>query len=121
MPRAEPRDERQQRVHGRLVGADQHAPPPQVPQLAHRLLGLLRQPHQPLRILAEHAARLGQRALLGRAVEQPLAQLVLEAPDGLADRRLGAVQLGRGSREASLGATVRNTWSSDRSMRFTYK
>ena len=89
-------------MHGRLVGPDEHAPAAQVAQLAHGLLGFLRQPHQPLRVLAQHAAGLGERPLLGRSIEQALAQLVLQAPDGLAHRRLRAVQLGGRPRETAL-------------------
>ena len=50
-------DERQQRVHGRLVGADEHAPAPQIAQLAHRRLGFLGQPDQPLGVVAAAPAR----------------------------------------------------------------
>ena len=54
-----------------------------------RLVG---EPEQPLRVVLQQAAGLGQRAVAGRAVEQPLAELVLEPADRLADGRLGAVQ-----------------------------
>ena len=62
--RAEAPDERQQRVDRGLVGADEDPPAPQVAQLADGLLGLLGQPHQPLRVLPQHAARLRERPLL---------------------------------------------------------
>ena len=101
--RAEAADERQERVHGAFVGSDEHAAAPQVAQLAHGGLGFFAEAHQPLRVVAQHAARLGQRALLRRAVEEPLAELVLEPADGLADRGLGAVELGRRPRKAALG------------------
>ena len=55
---AEPRDERQQRVDGGLVGADEHAAAAQIAQLAHRRLGLLRQAHEPLAVVLQHLARL---------------------------------------------------------------
>ena len=100
---AEAVDERQQRVHRAFVRADEHAAAAQVAQLADGLLGFFREAHQPLRVVAQHAAGLGQRALLRRSVEQPLAELVLEPPDGLADGRLGPMQLGRGPRKAALG------------------
>ena len=55
------------------------------------------QPQQPLRVVLEQAAGLGQRAVAGRPVEQPLPQLILDAPDRLADGRLGPVEpAGRG-------------------------
>ena len=91
-------------MHGRLVGADEHAPAPQVAQLAHGRLGLLREAHQPLR-RSRSSTRPASVSVpsLADAVEEPLAELVLEAPDGLADGRLGAVELGGGPREAALG------------------
>ena len=98
----EPRHQRQQRVHRRFVGADQHAAAPQVAQLAHRRLGFFGQPHQPLAVVLQHPAGVGQRAALRRAVEQLLAEVVFEAPHRLADGRLGAVDLGRGARKAAL-------------------
>ena len=103
MDRPEAPDEREQRVHRGLVGADEHAPAPQVAELTDRLLGLLRQAHQPLGILAQHPAGLGQRPLLRRTIEEALTQLVLEPPNRLADRRLRAVQLRCRTREAALG------------------
>ena len=96
-------DERQQRVHRAFVCSHEHTPAAQVPQFAHGLLRFVRETHQPLRIIAQHAAGLGQRSLLGRSIEQALAELVLETADGLADSWLGTMQLGRGARKASLG------------------
>ena len=96
-------DQRQQHVHAALVRSDQHASALQVPQLADGQLRLLRQPLEPLGVVAQHPPRLGQRAVLRRAIEQPLPHLVLEPADGLADGRLGAVQLRRGARKAALG------------------
>ena len=98
----EARHQRQQRVHGRLVGADQHAAAAQVAQLAHRRFGLLGEPHEPLPVVLQHAARVGQRAALRRAVEQLLAEVGFETPDGLADGRLRAMHLGGGARKAAL-------------------
>ena len=45
----------------------------------------------------EQAPGIGQRRVFGGAVEQPLADRLLETADGLADRRLGAVQFHRGA------------------------
>jgi hypothetical protein len=45
---AEAPDQRQQRVDGRFVGADQHASAPQVAQLPHGRFGLLGQTHETL-------------------------------------------------------------------------
>ena len=101
--RAEPFDDRQQDVHGPFVGADQHAPAPQVLQLADRARGLRAQCREALRVVQQELARLGQPAALRGAVEQAFVQLVLEPPDGLADGRLRAVQPLRRAREAALG------------------
>ena len=89
-------------MHRAFVRADEHAAASQVPQLADRLLRFVRETHQALRIVAQHTAGLGQRPLLGRSIEQPLTELVLETPDRLADRRLGTMQLCRGARKAAL-------------------
>ena len=101
-PVAEAADERQQRVHGGFVGADEHAAAAQVAQLAHRRFGFLGQPHQPLPVVLQHLAGVGQRAGLRRSIEELLAQVDFEAANGLADGRLGAVDLGRGPRETPL-------------------
>ena len=99
---AEARDERQQRVDRRLVGADEHAAAPHIAQLAHGRLGLLREPHQPLPVVLQHAAGFGQRPGLRRAIEQLLAELDFEPADRLAHRRLRAVHFRGGAREAAL-------------------
>ncbi len=99
---AEARDQRQQGVHGGLVGADEHAAAPQIAQLAHRRLGFLRQADEPLPVVLQHLPRLGQRAGLRRAVEQLLAELQLEPPDRLADGGLGAVHFCGGARKTAL-------------------
>ena len=89
-------------MNRRFVGADQHAAAPQVAQIAHRRLGFLGEPDEPLPVVLEHPARLGQRAGLRRSIEQLLAQIGFEPPHRLADRRLGPVDLGRRAREAAL-------------------
>ena len=94
-------DQRQQHVHAALVRSDQHAAALQVAQLAHRELRLFREPLQPLGVVAQHAPRLRQRAVFGRAVEQPLPHFLFEAANRLADGGLGAVQLRGGARKAA--------------------
>ncbi len=94
MQRREPLDERQQRVHGGLVGADDDAAAPDLLQLPDRRLGLAGEPEQPLRVVLQQPPGLGQRAVSRGPVEQLLAQLVLEPPDRLADGRLGPVEPG---------------------------
>ena len=103
MVRAEALDDGKQDVHGPFVGADQHPAPPQVLQLANGALGLRLELHEALRVVEQQLARLGQSAALRRAIEQPLVELVLEAPDRLADGRLRPVQPFRRAREAALG------------------
>ena len=75
----------------------------QVAQVADRRLRLLGQPHQPLGVVEQHAARFGELAVLRRTVEQPFAEVLLEAANGLADGRLGAMEPRRGPRKAPLG------------------
>ncbi len=94
-------DQRQQHVDAALVRSDQHAAALQVAQLADRQLRLFRKPLQPLGVVAQHAPGLGQRAVLRRAIEQPLPHFVFETADGLADGGLGAVQLRGGARKAA--------------------
>jgi hypothetical protein len=89
-------------VDSRLVGADEHAPAPEVAQVADRRLRLLGEPDESMTVVLQHAACLGQGAGLRRAIEELLAQLHLEAAHGLADRRLGPMHLRRGAREAPL-------------------
>ena len=98
----EPLDQRQQDVDAALVRPDQHAATLQIAQLADRQLRLFRKPLQPLGILPQHPPGLGQRAVLRRSIEEALADLVLETPDGLADGGLGAVQLRGGAGKAAL-------------------
>ena len=107
-------------MHGGFVGADEHAAAPQIAQLAHRRLSFLCEPHEALTVVLEHAARVGQRAAFRRAVEQVLTQVVLEAPDRLADRRLRAMDLGRGAGEAALLATARKIRRAARSINVDY-
>ena len=106
---AEAGDQRQHGVHRRLVGANQHAAAAQVAQVLDRALGLLGQAQQALGVVAEEPAGVGQGGVLGGAVEQPLADAVLEPADRLADRRLGAVQLHRRPGEAPLGGDLQET------------
>ena len=65
--------------------------------------GLAGQPEQALGVVLQQAAGLGQRAVAGRAVEQPLAQLVLDPADRLADGRLGPVKPPGGGGETPVG------------------
>ena len=75
---------------------------PDLLELAHGQFGVGRQPQQPRRIVLEQHACLGERAVAGSAIEQPVSDGILEPADSLADGRLGAVQLPRRDREAPL-------------------
>ena len=99
---AEPGDERQQRVDRRLVRADEHPAAAQVAQVAHGRFGFFSQAHEPMAVVLEHLARFGERAGLRRPIEQLLAELGFEPPDGLAHRGLRPMHLGGRAREASL-------------------
>ena len=55
-------DERQQRVDRRFIRPDEHAAAPQITQLAHGRLGLFGQTHEPLAVVLQHLAGVGQRA-----------------------------------------------------------
>src|SRR6185369_5951690 len=81
---------------------DEHASAPQVAQFAHRGLSFFGKPHEPLAVVLQDLARVGEGAALRRAVEQLLAEVDLEAADRLADRRLRAVHFGRRTRETAL-------------------
>ena len=99
---AEALDQRQEHVDRGLVGADEDPAALEVAQVADRRFGLFGEPHQTLRVVEEHPAGLGELAVLGRAIEEPLAEVVLETADRLADRRLRAMQARGGAREAAL-------------------
>ena len=94
---AEALDERQEHVHASFVRSDEHAPALQVSQLANRELRLLGEALEPFGIAAQHAPRLCEGAVFRRSIEQPLPDFVLEAADGLADRRLGPMELDGGA------------------------
>jgi len=96
-----PRDDRQQRVDGRLVRANEHAAAAQVAQIADRRLGFLGEPHQPLPVVLQHPAGLGERSGLRGSIEELLAQLQFETANGLADGGLRAVHLRCRPREAA--------------------
>ena len=100
---AVPLNERQDGMDRGFVGADEHAAPPQVPQVLDRGFGFFGEPQQALGVVAQEPAGVGQRGVLGGPVEQPLADAFLETPHRLADRRLGAVKLHGGPRKAPFG------------------
>src|SRR6185295_11723191 len=86
-----------------LVRSDEDTAPLKLAQLTHRALRLFGETLQPFRIIPQHPPGFSERAVLRRAIEQPLPHRFLEAADGLADRRLSSMQLRGGAREAALG------------------
>jgi hypothetical protein len=52
-------------------------------------------------MLGQHDASLGELPVLHRPIEQPLAEILLEPPDRLADRRLRTIGSRRRLGEAS--------------------
>ena len=96
-------DDRQQRMDGGFVGADDDAAAAHLLELADGELGVGGEGQQAAGIVLEEAAGLGQRAVARRAVEQAIPELFFEAFDGLADRRLGPVELLCGLGKTSLG------------------
>ena len=90
------------RIHTFIATSDLHAAASQLLQLAHRAFGCILQARQPFRVVEQDRARLGQPSPLGRPVEQPLAKLIFQPSNRLADGRLRAVQTGSGAREAAL-------------------
>ena len=72
-------------------------------QLLDGRLRLVGQAQEPLGVILEEAARLGQGTVAGGAVEQALAELVLDPAHRLADGRLGSMEPPRRSGEAPFG------------------
>jgi hypothetical protein len=61
-------DQREENVDPAFIGPDEHAPPLEIAQFAHRQLRLFGKPMELLGIVAEHPAGLGQRPIFGRAL-----------------------------------------------------
>ena len=76
---------------------------PELLQLAHGVLGFLPQSGEPLGVVKQDGACLGQSPALRRPVEEAFAQLPFKPADCLADGRLGAVETRGGPREAVFG------------------
>jgi len=90
---AEALSKRKNDVDGRFVDPDEDTSATQVAELLHGGLRFFREPEQPVGVIAEEASRVGQRGILGGAVEQPLADTLLQPPHSLANRRLSPVEL----------------------------
>ncbi len=96
MQAAELGQHRQQVERGKFVGGDAQLAALQLAQFGQRSGGIVTQVEQPLGILLQHAPGIGEQAFAGGAVEQRLADFLFQLVNGLADRRLGAMQLFRG-------------------------
>ena len=92
----------EQRVNCGFVGADNYSAAPNLLQFANGDFGVRGEGQQPGRVLEQEPPGLGQGAVAHRPIEKPVAQLFLEPPNRLADRRLRPVQLLRRHREAAL-------------------
>jgi hypothetical protein len=97
---AEPGDEREDDVDRGFVGADQDAPTTEVTEVLDGNLCFLGKAEQALGVVAQEPSGVGQGGVLGRPVEQPLADALLQPPHRLTDGRLGAVQLHGSAGEA---------------------
>ena len=88
-------------MDGRLVGADEHASPAQIAQLAHGRLGLFREAYEPLAVVLQNLSGVGERAGLRRPIEELLAEIEFEPSHGLTDCRLRPVHFGGSPRETA--------------------
>jgi hypothetical protein len=64
---AEARDQREHRVHRRLVAADEHAAAAEIAQVPHGMLRLFGESQQAVGVIAEQAPRVGEGGVLGGA------------------------------------------------------
>src|SRR5262245_38889180 len=85
-----------------LVGANHDTAPPVLLELADGGLSLSGKAQQSGCVFLQQGARLGQRAVSGRPVEELVAEFVFQAPDSLADGRLCAVKLLGSLRETAI-------------------
>ena len=89
------RQHRQQIKRGEFVGGDGQLAALQFAQFGQRLGGVVAQIQQPLGVFLQNASCVGEQAVARGTVEERLADFVFQLVDGLADRRLGAIQLFR--------------------------
>ncbi len=93
---------RQQVKAGVFVGGEQQTAAVERTQLVERVGRLVAKRQQPLRIVAQQLACLGERAVARSALKKDFAKVALEFADDLAYRRLGPVQSRRRAGEAAL-------------------
>ena len=88
---------RQQIERCKFVSGDGQLAALQLAKFRQRSRGDIAQIQQALGVFLQDAPRVGQQAVAGRAIEQRLADVLFQLVNGLAHRRLGAVQLFRGA------------------------
>ena len=93
---------RQQAVHRRLVGADDHPAAPDLLQLPDGRFGVGGQAEEPLRVVLQQPAGLGQRAVADERSNSRSPSSSSSRRMRLADGGLGPVQLLRRGRETAL-------------------
>ena len=95
-------DDRQQKKYGVLIGADGDLAVVKITHLDQGSLGRVPQIQHLAGVIEQDLAGEGERTVLGRAVKKALTDLGLEPSDGLADRRLSAVEHLGGPRKTAL-------------------
>ena len=98
----EARQRRNQRMDGAFVDPQGELAAPQAIQISQPLLYFVAQVEEPLGVLLEELAGVGEADGARAAHKQRLAQGVLELADGQADGRLGAIKLFGGPGKAAL-------------------
>ena len=92
---------RQQIQARQLVTGDDQLPAAQVAHVLQRRQRLLFEGHEPLGVLEQDLAGVGQNAAAAGPIEQRLPNLVFQPADDLADSRLRPIQRLGGLREAA--------------------
>ncbi len=83
----------------KFIRADDEFPGLQLPQFYQRLFRIFPQVDKPLGVLLQDPTSVSKLPVAGRSVEQRLANLSLQFPDCLADRRLSTIKFVRRPRE----------------------
>src|SRR5204863_6897215 len=97
---AELLDHGQQEEDRVLICTDGHLAVPKPADLAHRMPRIVPQIKDLLRVIEQHPPRISKCPVLRRAVKKLLADVILEPPYRLADRRLCPAQDLRSARKA---------------------
>src|ERR1700733_9486811 len=87
------RQNRQQIKSREFIGCDYELALLQFSQLCQRFVSVVPQVQEFFGIFVKYLSGIGENAFPRRTVEEQFAQFILELPDRLAYRRLGAVEL----------------------------